>query len=76
MRFKISDKIITKGEILLFREGCKQYFTVSTEKKCFSAAKEVQIGDIIDCLDPLETDVFGPLENFKIIKNKKKKHKF
>jgi hypothetical protein len=71
MIFKISDKITTKKEILLFREGYKQYFVIGTGKKCFNTAKGLEIGETIDCSGETPGDVFDLIEDFRIVEGKK-----
>lgn len=72
MRFKISDKIITKKEILLYPEGYNQYFLVKKGKKVYDHAKQIEIGDSIDCSSQLSNNSNDLVEDFVVIKSNKK----
>lgn len=49
MKFKISDKIMTKKEILLYPEGKKKYMIINSHIKGYDLVKRLNIGETIDC---------------------------
>ena len=69
MKFKISDKISTKKEILLYKEGDNKYFTIdiSVSLKCFKTAKKVNIGDIVTCSGHTDPNTLYMIEDMDIV---------